>query len=188
MPAWGSQVPPQRCFPWQQGWWHVALCPCSPGEALPQGGAGAVRDHEEVCPDPGAPGARQVHREPRAWVRGAAAALLPTLPCAGPGGAPPPPHPPPPPANHLRKTNASVVWHVEWAASGFFPLNCVRALCLSLQLTEHSGHVVEVIFFYLKSSVYLLGLCIRGRIKSLYYVCVERLGAGSKVNSLKDTR
>lgn len=95
---------------------------------------------------------------------------------------------PPPPSNYLRKTNTFVVWYTEWAASGFFPLNCVWALCLSSQLTEHSDHVLEVVFFYLKTTVYLLGLCIRGRIKSLYYVCVERLGAGSKLNSLKDTR
>lgn len=185
--GWGSHQPPQRCFLLAAA---LLMCgtlpPCSSGKALPQGGAGAVRDHEEVCPDPGARGARQVHREPRAWVPAAHTAkaciisfLNRSLSCRAGGG-----FPPPPPSNYLRKTNPFVVWYVEWV---FSTKLCPSSL-FEFTLTEHSGHVLKVIFFYLKTTVYLLGLCIRGRIKSLCYGCVERLGAGSKLNSLKGTR
>lgn len=73
--GWRSRQPPQRCFLLAAGGVTCgAFSSCSSGKALPQGGAGPVRDHEKVCPDPGARGARQVHREPRAWVRQGSAA------------------------------------------------------------------------------------------------------------------
>ena len=81
---------------------------------------------------------------------------------------------PPPPSNYLRKTNTFVVWYIKWAASGFFPLNCLRVLCLVSQLTEHSGHVLEVVFSYQKTTIHLLGLYITERTKSLKFMSVLR--------------
>lgn len=42
------------------------------------------------------------------------------------------------------------------------------------QLTEHSGHVLEGVFSYQKTTIHLLGLCITERTKSLKFMSVLR--------------
>lgn len=49
-------------------------------------------------------------------------------------------------------------------------LNC----CLISQLTEHSGHVLEVVFSYQKTTIHLLGLYITERTKYLKFMSVLR--------------
>lgn len=149
---------PQRCFLLAAGAVTSVILPCSSsGKALPQGGAGAVRDHEEVCPDPGAGGARQVHREPRAWVplctnthtHGACiiSCLNRSLSWRAGGG-----FSPPPPSSHLRKTNPFVVWCVEWAAEwGFFPLSSSFGFTADWTFCS----VLEVIFFFIWGPLFI---------------------------------
>lgn len=55
---------------------------------------------------------------------------------------------------------------------GFFTKLYVSSLIS--QLTEHSGHVLEVIFSYQKTTIHLRGLYVTERTKSLKFMSVLR--------------
>lgn len=73
--GWGSHQPLQRCFLLAAG---GVTCGAFSLVVLERRYPKEVQDLYETmrrfCPDPGARGARQVHREPRAWVRQGSAA------------------------------------------------------------------------------------------------------------------